>query len=147
MCMDTSDSLCAQVFVVGPRFKGLKMLPPGVHFLSYQAAGRDGRVSPAVSTFLALKPRDVVVRRWDAAQEGLVALADEDEVCRGKGGDRCQGLAVLMWSNGQGASKDRGVRNAGCEALMLTGRILTLPGYCSTQHWRLLCTPAGFKIC
>ncbi|KAI8464490.1 MAG: AAR2-domain-containing protein [Monoraphidium minutum] len=70
------------VFVVGPRFKGLKMVPPGVHFLSYQAAGRGGQVSPAVSTFLALGPRQVVVRRWDPALEGLAPLADEDEEAR-----------------------------------------------------------------
>ena len=68
-----------QVFVVGPRFKGLKMVPPGVHFLSYQATGR-GNMAPAVSTFLVLNSREVVVRRWDAAQEGLAPFTDEDEV-------------------------------------------------------------------
>jgi hypothetical protein len=76
----TSSSPAPQVFVVGPRFKGVKMVPPGVHFLSYQAAGCDGRVSPAVSTFLMLQPHDVVVRRWDAALEGLAPFEDEAEV-------------------------------------------------------------------
>ena len=66
--------------MVGPRFQGVKMIPPGVHFLSYQAAGRDGRTTPAVSTFLDLAPGSVVVRRWDPAEEGLQPLADEDEV-------------------------------------------------------------------
>ncbi|GBF99801.1 hypothetical protein Rsub_12554 [Raphidocelis subcapitata] len=71
-----------QVFVVGPRFKGVKMVPPGVHMLSYQAADRAGAASPAVSTFLALGPREVVVRRWSPADEGLVPLPDEDEAAR-----------------------------------------------------------------
>lgn len=69
-----------QVFLTGPQFKGIKMLPPGVHFLSFQARStRDGTLSPPVSTFLLLKPKQVFVRRWDPASEGLVEL-DEDEV-------------------------------------------------------------------
>lgn len=66
--------------MVGPKFKGVKMVPPGMHFLSYQASGKEGQVSPAVSTFLMLRPREVVVRRWDAAEEALKSLNDEDEV-------------------------------------------------------------------
>lgn len=71
-----------QVFVVGPRFKGVKMIPPGVHFLSYQATSQEGHVSPAVSTFLSLKQRDVVVRKWNAAEEGLEPLEDEQQAAR-----------------------------------------------------------------
>jgi hypothetical protein len=68
------------VFLTGPQFKGVKMLPPGVHFLSFQARStRDGTLSPPVSTFLVLKPKQVFVRRWDPASEGLVEL-DKDEV-------------------------------------------------------------------
>jgi hypothetical protein len=55
------------------------MLPPGVHFLSFQARSRkDATLSPPVSTFLLLKPQQVVVRRWDAATEGLVDLEEEE---------------------------------------------------------------------
>lgn len=58
------------------------MLPPGVHFLSFQArSSRDAAtLSPPVSTFLWLRPQQVLVRRWNAASEGLVEL-EEDEVC------------------------------------------------------------------
>ena len=70
-----------QSFVVGPKFKGVKMLPPGPHLISYNAAGTSGEFAPTVSFFLYLKPGQVVVRRWDAAAEMLVELADEDEVC------------------------------------------------------------------
>lgn len=93
----TLVGLDRRVFAVGPRFRGVKMVPPGVHLLSYQAVGRppaDGadtsagggagggvaRAAPAVAAFLSLAPRQVVVRRWDAALEGLAPLADEDEV-------------------------------------------------------------------
>lgn len=70
-----------QAFLTGPKFKGLKMLPPGLHFLSYQARSmRDGglTLSPPVSTFLMLKPQQVVVRRWDPVSEGLVELEEEE---------------------------------------------------------------------
>lgn len=69
-----------QAFVVGPRFQGVKMVPPGVHFLSCQAVARDGTAAPAVSTFLDVAARGVVLRRWDPAIEGLAPVADEDEV-------------------------------------------------------------------
>ena len=73
------SSLTPQVFLSGPLFKGIKMLPPGVHFLSFQArSSRDGTLSPPVSTFLLLQPQQVVVRRWDAASEGLVELEEEE---------------------------------------------------------------------
>jgi hypothetical protein len=95
------------------------MLPPGVHFLSYQVrrlqcvqreqaavlsqlwcpqprrqahrsprtqqqarSRRDGTLSPPVSTLLQLSARGVVVRRWDAAAEGLLEV-EEDEVRAG----------------------------------------------------------------
>lgn len=102
-----------QVFVVGPRFQGVKMIPPGVHFLSYQATGAEGRVAPAVSTFLLLPPRGVVVRRWDPALEGLAQLPDEDEV------------------RGTGARSSA----CGCGRLMRWGR--TLPPAWAEEHCAL----------
>eukprot|EP00775_Hariotina_reticulata_P011434 gene11434-11580_t len=81
--LGTPIGLDQQVFLSGPSFKGIKMLPPGVHFLSYQALSKDGRnLSPPVGTFLWLKPRQVYVRRWDHAGECLVALADVEEESR-----------------------------------------------------------------
>jgi hypothetical protein len=97
-----------RVFVAGPRFRGVKMLPPGLHALTYQAVGGGGSgtasgsgrdpdssisagaaaagasagagAAPAVSLWLWLKPREVVVRRWAPADEALVPLDDDDEV-------------------------------------------------------------------
>jgi hypothetical protein len=82
------------------------MLPPGVHFLSYQAratssagAGSSalGQLSPPVSTFAVLRPRGVLVRRWDAASEGLVEL-EEEEVCVWV----WVGVWVSVWLDGGG---------------------------------------------
>jgi hypothetical protein len=56
------------------------MLPPGVHFLSYQTIAKDGTPGPPVSSLMLLQQQQVLVRRWDPAAEGFAALTDEDEV-------------------------------------------------------------------
>jgi A1 cistron-splicing factor AAR2 len=81
-----------QAFHVGPKFKGVKMLPPGPHFFSCRAAASSssasggpagpGGVAPPTSCFLHLSPRQVVVRAWDAVTEQLLALRDDDEAER-----------------------------------------------------------------
>eukprot|EP00878_Enallax_costatus_P021228 GHUV01022468.1.p1 GENE.GHUV01022468.1~~GHUV01022468.1.p1 ORF type:complete len:165 (+),score=24.58 GHUV01022468.1:623-1117(+) len=80
--LGTPIGLDQQVFLTGPRFKGIKMIPPGTHFVSYQALGKDGSLGPPVSTLVSLTSKQVLVRRWDPATEGLVPLGDEDEEAR-----------------------------------------------------------------
>lgn len=70
----------AQSFVVAGGFKGFKMVPPGPHLLSYNAASRSGDFAPTVAQLLHLAGRQVVVRRWSPQQEMLLPLGDEDEV-------------------------------------------------------------------
>ena len=69
--------------MAGPNFLGVKMLPPGPHMVSYNATGqgqqRRQEFGPTTSFFLHLASGQVEVRRWDAQQELLVEL-DEDEV-------------------------------------------------------------------
>ena len=68
--------------MVGPKFQGVKMLPPGPHMVSYNAtsAGGGGDFAPTVSFFAHLAAQQVVVRRWDAAEELLLPMQDSDEV-------------------------------------------------------------------
>ncbi len=69
---------CLQSFVVGPKFKGVKMLPPGTHMVSYNAASRTGDFAPTSSFFVHLAPSQVYVRRWSNEQELLFEVpADE----------------------------------------------------------------------
>lgn len=70
-----------KAFAVGPKFKGLKMVPPGVHFFSWQAAGPGNQFAPTVSCFVHLEAQRAHVWRWDASAEVAVAVADDDEVC------------------------------------------------------------------
>ncbi len=79
------------VFTSGPKFQGVKMLPPGAHLVTTRvlaldtaSPSRSPSVSPATGFFVHLEAQQqqqgqVVVRRWDAATETLLPLADEDE--------------------------------------------------------------------
>ena len=81
LCLDYPPGLefgCdGQAWRVGERFRGMKLLPPGLHYFTY-SAGRDLRQG----MFLDLGPGQVVVRRWDPCQEDLLELADPDELMR-----------------------------------------------------------------
>ena len=69
-----------QSFVVGPKFCGVKMLPPGPHLVSYNSASSGGaELAPTTSFFVHVPARSVTVRRWDAGAE-LLAELDEEEV-------------------------------------------------------------------
>ncbi|XP_069727872.1 protein AAR2 homolog [Phaenicophaeus curvirostris] len=60
---------------VGPRFRGLKMVPPGLHFVHCSAGGGAG---PRSGLFLSLRRREVRPLRWDAALEALRPLPEGD---------------------------------------------------------------------
>lgn len=68
-----------QTFVVGPKFKGVKILPPGPHFVSCNATS-GSEFAPTLGFFVHMAPRSVVVRRWDRGEELLAPIADPDEV-------------------------------------------------------------------
>ncbi|CAK9317987.1 unnamed protein product [Citrullus colocynthis] len=69
-----------QIFSVGPSFKGIKMIPPGPHFLYYSSSCREGReFSPITGFFVDADPSEVIVRRWDPREERLVKVLEEEE--------------------------------------------------------------------
>lgn len=60
-------------WAVGPRFRGVKMIPPGVHFV-HCSAGRAGggrETGPRTGRFLSLRRRELRLLRWDPAGEAL----------------------------------------------------------------------------
>lgn len=72
---------------VGPRFKGVKMIPPGLHFLHYCSANPascGGEIGPKTGLFLNLKPREILLANWDPKIEDLdfSASQNEEEVSR-----------------------------------------------------------------
>ncbi|KAM7277889.1 hypothetical protein ACFE04_005023 [Oxalis oulophora] len=71
-----------QIFSVGPAFKGIKMIPPGLHFLFYSSSTKDGReFSPITGFFIHAAQSEVIVRKWDQQDEHLVKISEEE--CEG----------------------------------------------------------------
>uniref|UniRef100_A0A914V7U3 Protein AAR2 homolog n=1 Tax=Plectus sambesii TaxID=2011161 RepID=A0A914V7U3_9BILA len=65
-------------WTVGEKFKGLKMIPPGVHFI-YYSCGR----APRIGFFHDFKPQEVLVKKWDKQTEDLsMETVDEEEISR-----------------------------------------------------------------
>lgn len=70
---------------VGPRFRGVKMIPPGLHFLHYCSANPascGGEIGPKTGLFINLKPREVLLANWDPQKEDLDFSQKEEEVSR-----------------------------------------------------------------
>lgn len=69
-----------QMFYVRPAFKGIKMIPPGTHFVYYSSSSRDGKeLSPIIGFFIHVGPSEVIVRKWDQQEERLVKVSEEEE--------------------------------------------------------------------
>ncbi|KAK7869800.1 hypothetical protein R5R35_008325 [Gryllus longicercus] len=63
------------------RFKGLKMIPPGLHFIYYSAVNEHGDVAPRVGFFHHFKKSEFVVKQWDPDSESISsAEISEEEV-------------------------------------------------------------------
>ncbi|KAG8373778.1 hypothetical protein BUALT_Bualt11G0060500 [Buddleja alternifolia] len=69
-----------QMFSSGPNFKGIKMIPPGIHFIYHSSSTREGsEFSPMIGFFIDASPSQVIVRKWDEKEERFVKLAEEEE--------------------------------------------------------------------
>ncbi|XP_073092759.1 protein AAR2 homolog isoform X2 [Manis javanica] len=68
---------------VGPKFRGVKMIPPGIHFLHYSSVDKANpkEVGPRMGFFLSLRQRGLIVLHWNAVQEEVdLSPAPEAEV-------------------------------------------------------------------
>uniref|UniRef100_A0A1J3CVF5 Protein AAR2-like protein n=1 Tax=Noccaea caerulescens TaxID=107243 RepID=A0A1J3CVF5_NOCCA len=76
----TIIGLDTQMFSVGPNFKGIKMIPPGIHFVFYSSSTRDGKeFSPTIGFFVDVGPSQVIVRKWNQQDECLAKVSEEEE--------------------------------------------------------------------
>ena len=64
---------------IGPRFKGIKMIPIGLHFIYYSAVNRGGQGAPRTGLFIFSKRQDVFVMRWDQTNEDVVEVDVNEE--------------------------------------------------------------------
>ncbi|CAH2292759.1 AAR2 homolog [Pelobates cultripes] len=66
---------------VGPRFRGVKMVPPGVHFVHYSVKRKDGAASetgPRTGIFLHLEQKEIRLLHWNPQDELMVPAPEEE---------------------------------------------------------------------
>ena len=57
---------------IGPRFRGVKMIPPGFHYIFFSAVNAEGHAAPRISFCHVFERQEVVVKRWNPIEEDLV---------------------------------------------------------------------------
>ena len=67
-----------QVFAVGTKFRGIKMIPSGWHFISVNAV-RAGTASAPVSFFHEFGQSEILIRQWDLSTEQLQTVSDRSK--------------------------------------------------------------------
>lgn len=59
-------------WTTGDNFKGVKMIPPGIHYIFYSGVDKTtGDTAPRIGFFYNFKPGEFVVRKWDLDQETI----------------------------------------------------------------------------
>ncbi|XP_057184296.1 protein AAR2 homolog [Triplophysa rosa] len=74
-----------KTWTLGPRFRGVKMIPPGLHFLHYCSANTEstcGEIGPRRGLFLSLKPQEVIIAHWNKNNDDLDFSQNAEEVER-----------------------------------------------------------------
>lgn len=76
----TEVGIDMQSWNTGDRFLGIKLIPPGLHFVYYCAVNTaDRSTAPRTGFFHSFKPRELVAMRWDTTTEMLVDDVSEEE--------------------------------------------------------------------
>ena len=64
--------------VVAERFRGVKMIPPGPHFVSCASKGPYGDMAPRVGFIHYYKEREIIIREWNQGTEELAVRTKGD---------------------------------------------------------------------
>jgi len=82
----TEFGIDSNAWSVGPKFKGVKMIPPGVHFIYFSPVSRVcadngcGDIGHRSGFFYDFQPKEVVVRLWNRETETMSdAMVCEDD--------------------------------------------------------------------
>ncbi|KAF6027201.1 hypothetical protein EB796_014491 [Bugula neritina] len=64
-------------------FKGIKMIPPGLHFIYFSSCSSEGQLASRTGFFRYFREREVVVRKWNSFVETFdPEITDEEELNR-----------------------------------------------------------------
>lgn len=97
----TEFGIDMQTNVVGEKFRGVKMIPAGLHFVHYSAVSKMGAAAPRTGFFHYFEKGEILVKKWDKAAEDVSSEpVSEEEVERLRvnlRGDLDQYLAVFSY--------------------------------------------------
>nr|CAH7727383.1 unnamed protein product [Callosobruchus chinensis] len=63
----------------GEKFRGVKMIPPGLHYIFYSAVSNTGDTAPRTGFFHNFRKGEVLVKKWDEVNECVSAEIVNDE--------------------------------------------------------------------
>ncbi|XP_014668420.1 PREDICTED: protein AAR2 homolog [Priapulus caudatus] len=66
----------------GDKFKGVKMIPPGLHFVYYSAVSKQGETAPRTGFFHNFQGQEFLVKKWDKYSEDISSDAASAEEVR-----------------------------------------------------------------
>ncbi|KAL7286840.1 hypothetical protein TKK_0018979 [Trichogramma kaykai] len=66
---ETDFGIDLKSWSTGVNFKGIKMIPKGLHFIHYSATDKYGGTAPKVGFFYIFKQSEFLVKRWDKKEE------------------------------------------------------------------------------
>lgn len=77
--MGTEFGIDMKSWNTGDKFKGVKMIPPGLHYVYYSAVNKDGDCAPRVGFVYDFKKSEMVVRKWDHKSEDISTEEPSEE--------------------------------------------------------------------
>lgn len=77
----TEFGIDMNVYNVGEKFRGVKLIPPGLHFIYYSAVNKEGQTAPRTGFFHFFSPKELLVKKWDSRTEDISQneLSDEEK--------------------------------------------------------------------
>lgn len=72
-------------WTTGEKFRGVKMIPVGLHYIFYDSVSNTGDTAPRIGFFHHFKKGEVLVKKWDRELEKISEeTVSEEEVVRFK---------------------------------------------------------------
>ncbi|KAJ1558210.1 a1-alpha2 repression, partial [Nowakowskiella sp. JEL0078] len=67
-------------WLVGEKFKGLKLIPPGPHVLYIRpvASLESSMGDDTIFMYFNFKPKDIIVKKWDTSKRSIVDIEEEE---------------------------------------------------------------------
>ena len=66
----------------GQEFRGIKMIPSGVHFVYWSSVSKEGSIGPRTGFFHNFSQKEILAKRFDAQKEQFVSDVSDEEIER-----------------------------------------------------------------